>query len=64
MGGGGLGYSNSRNLTHFLLHEAPTCRSINNYCFSPVSGMLLAHKSVQRLPSEVNVLHLYIAVEE
>ena len=61
-GGGWLGHSNSQNLTHFLLHEALTCRSIN--CFSPVSRMLLAHNSVQRLPSEVNELHLYIAVEE
>ena len=39
-GEGGLGYSNSQSLTHFLLHEAP--RSIN--CFSPVNGMLVCAK--------------------
>ena len=39
-GGGGLGYSNSQSLTHFLLHEAPS--SIN--CFSPVNGMLVCSK--------------------
>ena len=39
-GEGGLGYSNSQSLTHFLLHEAP--RSIN--CFSPVNGMLVCSK--------------------
>ena len=37
---GGLGYSNSQSLTHFLLHEAPS--SIN--CFSPVNGMLVCSK--------------------
>ena len=39
-GEGGLGYSNSQSLTHFLLHEAPS--SIN--CFSPVNGMLVCSK--------------------
>ena len=39
-GEGGLGYSNSQSLTHFVLHEAP--RSIN--CFSPVNGMLVCSK--------------------
>ena len=38
--GGGLGYFNSKSLTHFVLHEAP--KSIN--CFSPVNGMLVCSK--------------------
>ena len=50
-GGGGLKYLNAQSLTHFLLHEAP--RSIEFLLPCEWS------KSVQRVPSEINVLHLH-----
>ena len=51
--GGGLGYFNSKSLTHFVLNEAP--KSIN--CFSPVNGMLVCSKVTF-------VALIYIEVEE